>query len=473
MSNPALRVFISLIVIQWLTIMNVSADVIRVPGQHTSIQAAVESATTGDTILIARGIYKENIHLQKKLTIGSDFLLSGDPADTGQTIIDGQTNAVFTITGPAHDTSVLIGLTIRNGDDGIMASAPFHLFHSIVTGCKDGIDYETGGSGICRYNLFEDNLDDAIDLDGALPFILIEHNVLRNNEDDGIEIRLHDFDGPMCYCRIAYNEISGNGEDGIQFIDYPDVTPRVYIIERNLILNNDMVGIGLMDSGDTKEDYRGAQIPEPIYLFNNTISNNNYGITGGANLLSINNIIEGSRVAGAFNIRGESFISHTLFSNPGDDTLSCGTTVEHSIFADPLLDENYLPGQGSPVIDKATRIWIVDRDTLLHIDSDEVRGIAPDIGRFEYGTMAETMADQGEPMVQIGPNPFLDGFNIILPGNHSPAYYRLISAEGRILVDWGELFTSSWIDAGHLNRGIYFFLCRYNGMLYSHKLLKI
>jgi hypothetical protein len=51
-------------------------------------------------------------------------------------------------------------------------------------------------------------------------------------------------------------------------------------------------GIGMMDDGITRKDYRGAPIPEPIYLLNNTISGCQYGITGGATLLVLYNIVQ-------------------------------------------------------------------------------------------------------------------------------------------------------------------------------------
>ena len=93
--------------------------------------------------------------------------------------------------------------------------------HNRILKCKDGIDYEEHSGGLCRYNIFGLNDDDAIDLDDY-PDVIIEDNILRNNNDDGIEIILHEYSGPQISYVIRRNLISGNGEDGIQFIDYID-----------------------------------------------------------------------------------------------------------------------------------------------------------------------------------------------------------------------------------------------------------
>ena len=48
-------------------------------GDYTSIQAAVDAAVDGDTILVFPGFYDENVDVNKELTIKS---YSGNPDDT-------------------------------------------------------------------------------------------------------------------------------------------------------------------------------------------------------------------------------------------------------------------------------------------------------------------------------------------------------------------------------------------------------
>ena len=77
--------------------------------EYPSIQAAVDDANPGDTITIAEGTYKENVHVNKSLTI------IGAGAD--KTIIDGnRTGSVFNIGEGNPDIEVnLSGILIQNG----------------------------------------------------------------------------------------------------------------------------------------------------------------------------------------------------------------------------------------------------------------------------------------------------------------------------------------------------------------------
>jgi hypothetical protein len=70
-----------------------------------TIQAAVTTASAGDTIQVTAGTYKENV------VIGKDITING--AGAAQTVVDGtQTNRVFTINGV---TVSLSGMTVANG----------------------------------------------------------------------------------------------------------------------------------------------------------------------------------------------------------------------------------------------------------------------------------------------------------------------------------------------------------------------
>jgi hypothetical protein len=383
--NPSLRHLIIGISIGMLCKSAwISAAIIHVPADQTSLQVAIDDAGNGDTIILEEGTYFENVHITKKLTVASSFLLDGDDTHIENTVIDGATKTVFTISGPKDDTTSLIGLTIQNGDDGIMAYTPVNLFNNIIQWCKDGIDYETGGSGTCKHNLFTNNHDDGIDLDGTLPFIFIENNIIEENGNDGIEIRLHSYSGERCFCRISNNRIYGSGEDGIQFIDYPDTTNRVYILEGNLIYENRMAGIGCMDNGESREDFRGAAIQEAILVFNNTIIGNECGICGGAGMIAINNIIMKSRYAGIKNLSGRSIFTHSVLYLNGTDQVNSHVDETTVILSDPKLSEDFVPGPGSPCIDKGNAYLVSGSDTLISIPVDRYNGNAPDIGAFEH-----------------------------------------------------------------------------------------
>jgi len=80
---------------------------ILIASASASIQEEVDAANPGDTIIIAAGTYKENVHINKSLTIIG--------AGEDKTVVDGNhASSVFTI-GPNIDVT-LSGMTIRNGN---------------------------------------------------------------------------------------------------------------------------------------------------------------------------------------------------------------------------------------------------------------------------------------------------------------------------------------------------------------------
>jgi len=91
-----------------------AADTLYVPGDYSTIQAAINAASMGDTIMVAAGTYYENLVINKKIHIVG----AGDYKT--KTVIDGGgSGSTVLISGiplkPAMYTMKLEGFYIRNG----------------------------------------------------------------------------------------------------------------------------------------------------------------------------------------------------------------------------------------------------------------------------------------------------------------------------------------------------------------------
>ena len=122
---------------------------LRVPADYGSIEDAMLAATSGDTVLVAPGIYHErNIALKSGVTLAGE---TGDPANV---IIDGQ--YLGRLLHAYQQTDVVVrGLTLRNGFSGYEKGGGFNFVSTdlemescVVEYCTA---YDHGGGG---YMLF-------------------------------------------------------------------------------------------------------------------------------------------------------------------------------------------------------------------------------------------------------------------------------------------------------------------------------
>ncbi len=369
------------------------ADCVRVPEDAATIQAAIDRAKDGGTVLVAPGVYHESVTLAgKSIHLASWFLVTQDPRDVLRTVLDGSLSDpdiedditpmaqwVILIDESAGPQTTVLGFTIRDGEDGIDCKAQARILHNRIVNNVDGIDFENGG-GLCQFNEFVANDDDGVDYDDSSRGV-VANNVMRDNDDDGMEIRLHPYTGERLAILVRDNVMTGNGENGIQLIDYPELSDRAITIERNVIANNAMAGIGCMADANTRENYEGAPIPEPISILNNTIVGNQYGITGGASATVANNIVVGNQHAGLKNIAGKSELSRNLLWANGEAAVGCNLAEGSIIEADPELDAEYRPAATSACIDAgAAQIELTESEP---IGPARFTGRAPDLGAIE------------------------------------------------------------------------------------------
>ena len=357
---------------------------IRVPEDYDTIQDAVDAAGDGDVIIVGPGTYAGGIVISgKSITLASNYYVSGDQSDIEQTIIRGGAPAIRVDKSASNAT--IEGFHFTGGDKSVQffgenGQALHNFFDD--TG-SDAVSFEATG-GVARGNHFFKPSDDGVDVDAATGNILIEDNVFEFTGDDGIEVRNQNYTGPHVTITIRNNTITGSSEDGIQIIDYSADSSRSFVIERNLIQGSEDAGLGIMDNGETKEDFRAANIPESVHVFNNTFDGNQYGISGGGNLVAVNNIISNSSVRGLKNVGGDSVVAYTLFFHNAADQTGSNVDSATTRTGDPLYTSNYGLERGSPAIDAGTTTFVHDGQTVLNIPGREYDGAAADLGWREF-----------------------------------------------------------------------------------------
>jgi hypothetical protein len=357
---------------------------LRVPQDHPTIQQAIKAASSGDTIVVAPGTYKENVIIDRSVSIVANSFDPGDPRNN-TTILDGGGDSVITVQSGVAPSPSFTGLVIRNGKDGIVSQSPMIVDHSYLTKNVDSLQYASGSGGVASDNVFEASIDDAIDINHPIMDFSIEDNEIRRSGGDGIEIRLHD-DAIAGTAEIAIrgNRIVQSKHDGIQLIDYFEDTDRIFVIEHNLIRDSAQAGIGMLDNGQSGEDFRAASIRERVHVFHNTFVGNDHGVSGGDNLIALNNIFQGHFLA-LKNVDGDSIASYNLFWDNATDFQGSSIDRATTLFVDPLLDGSDRLGPGSPAIDAGIAHFEWRGEVVMDQPPSSYVGEAPDLGWRERG----------------------------------------------------------------------------------------
>jgi len=123
-----------------------TAGIIKVPDQYATIQAGINAAFPGDTVLVAAGTYYENIYFKgKAITVASQFIIDADTTHINNTIIDGSKpsdpnkGSVVSFVSGEDTTSVLCGFTITGGNGTYYAPYSTRAgggIYCLNSGCK-------------------------------------------------------------------------------------------------------------------------------------------------------------------------------------------------------------------------------------------------------------------------------------------------------------------------------------------------
>jgi hypothetical protein len=313
--------------------LNGEAQIIHVPADYPTIQEGIAASNPGDTVLIADGLYYENLDFlgKKPLMVASHFLIDGDTNHINNTVIDGsQPNdpnrgAVVTFSSAEDTTSVLCGFTITHGSGNLIGG----FFRG-----GGGVCFLYSGGKLLNNHIEYNELIATIRTNGGgvsaggpvdpLPWIVMCHNRINHNksfsyedEGDGGGFDIW-YNLVMEGNEISYNEANGpfRGDGGGGRV-IAGFGPVQVIIKDNEVTYNKAVSVSditdLVLSGgldfwgdcrgvvsnnnisfneavvplDTNKSCYGtgllvelSEIPEPDFVFeNNTVANNTF--TGG------------------------------------------------------------------------------------------------------------------------------------------------------------------------------------------------
>jgi predicted outer membrane repeat protein len=248
-------------------------------GDAPTIQAAIDSAANGDTVLVAAGTYVENLNM-----IGKRLALLGESGALA-TVVDGDDRASVLLMSAGN----VAGLTLRNGltiggggGIGVVAPGPTVIRDCVIEDNVAGLVFDQGGGG-------------GIYLSFGTQDVRVTNNVIRRNRTTGPGGGIED--------NGVFNVFVGN------------------TVDANLAT---LSGGGIYTAGS--------------FIANNVITGNVANISGGGIGIGLggsvirHNTIVGNRCilgSGAGILGGQSIIDHNIvaFNGPGGGVVEFGTPV--------------------------------------------------------------------------------------------------------------------------------------------------
>jgi hypothetical protein len=450
-----------------------SAQQLLVPSQYASIQAAIDAAADGDTVLVAEGTYLENINfLGKPITVASMFALDGDTSHISKTIIDGSqgsnldTCSTVTFWNKEDTTSVLCGFTITGGKGtrikdsyrtaycggGVfMMSCGGKIINNIIEenhleatrgyyGCGLYAHSTPQYTAIIRNNIIRNNTGTnnggwgaGVHLFGGK--ILFEDNLVTKNSFDvqglsigaGIFVWLgqgmsgEDTDFILRNNEISYNHAGGTPGNcaggGLGFCyNYAEGIPQVY---NNIIANNisDGWGGGLYLFANETDVYNNTIVDNIAGVEGNSIC-----LEGNARAILFNNIVwsePGNSVSdiGHYGNGGSMYALNNILSESYlEDSRH---HLKHNTYFEPaFVGESYKLAEGSVAIGRAAKT--VEINGKIHqapafdCKGDHRPCVADeyvDIGAYESNYEAKLMDDAFLLMLALGPFEIQPEFN--------------------------------------------------------------
>jgi parallel beta-helix repeat protein len=349
-------------------------DTLDVPNEYSTIQSAINAASDGDTVLVADGIYYENINFNgKAITVRS---VNGASA----TIIDGGGNgSVVVFTSGETSASVLNGFTLQNGSGTYNYGGGIYISNSsptitncIISGNTVSLDgggiYLTGSStsATIENTTISSNIarfGGGISLRNSATVTITSSTISSNtaNVYDGGGIHLNGSTVNIYKSIISGNTarygggiaaengattmikntiISGNSAQGQSYSDGGGIynTSSTLTIINSTISGNKAVRYG----GGLQQRYVEATVVNTIFWGNSASTNNEINLSNGGTVNATYSDIQGGW-AGTGNIDAD-----PLFVN------------QRPAFEAPTTAGDYHITSGSPCIDTGTNTGLSD-----------------------------------------------------------------------------------------------------------------
>jgi len=340
------KLFITIIMSSFIFIA--SAQIIHVPEDHSSIQAGINAASNGDTVLVAHGTFYENVRFNgKAITVASEFITENDSSHILNTIIDGSqasnpdSAATVMFVNNEDTTSIIYGFTItggsgvlylnqaRNGGGIYCENAGAKILNNIIIENNLSHDNKAGGGGIgcragsndqwiiIRNNIISNNITNSTGLSAfgggiySSSNTIIENNLIENNK-----------------CINMTNLADGGGIEIEQLLGYNILTKvTANEILNNILEGNNSIGGGMVVAGAE------AEIIDNIIKYNDVTAENN-GNGGGIWIdtpldickLKYNDISDNTITAGNYG-RGGGIV----FWNPMSEIIMIGNKINNNI----------------------------------------------------------------------------------------------------------------------------------------------
>ncbi|MBA7651878.1 hypothetical protein ES703_59707 [subsurface metagenome] len=212
------------------------AGTIYVPDDYSSIQEAVDAASSGDTVVIRDGIYTENVNIKK------DHLTLRSEHGAERTVVEAANTADETFQVTADYVTVQ-GFTVRLGSAGIFLNGADYcnIFGNII--------FSNSRRGIHLFRSSHNNLTE---------------NNASSNSRDGIYLEYSSNNNTL-----EGNTVSGNSETGIYLLESSNNT-----LTENTTPNNDY-GIYLRCSphNNLTENTASNNSRDGIHLFRSSHNN--------------------------------------------------------------------------------------------------------------------------------------------------------------------------------------------------------